>query len=109
MSTSTRTRKAPAKAVAVDLDRPDVVNHETGETADEVKQTYTSTATGRGGRTNTRKTRGVVHIRELAIEHTFDYASAHRQFRRGEHNAQKVSNPHFATSAHKRAAAAVGP
>ena len=47
-STSTRTKTTPARA--------DGVNYETGQTADEVKTLFTATATGRGGRTNTRKT-----------------------------------------------------
>jgi hypothetical protein len=41
---TTRTRKAPAKAT------PEVVNHQTGQTADEVKTTYVATATGRAAR-----------------------------------------------------------
>lgn len=46
---TTRTRKAPAK------DTPDVVNHETGQTADEVKTVWLATAQGRAGKVNTRR------------------------------------------------------
>jgi hypothetical protein len=52
-TTSTRTRKAPAKvAEKVDLD---VVNNDTGETAEVVKTIYVAEAQGRGGKVNRRK------------------------------------------------------
>ncbi|WP_111511774.1 hypothetical protein [Mycobacterium kyogaense] len=48
-STSTQTRKTTTT-------RADVVNQETGQTADEVKTQYVGIAEGRGGRVNRRKT-----------------------------------------------------
>jgi hypothetical protein len=51
MATATRARKT---TTAKEDTTP--VDHNEGTTSDEVKKTYLSTATGRGGKSNTRKT-----------------------------------------------------
>jgi hypothetical protein len=49
-TTTTKTTRKPAAKPAAE-----VIDNNTGVTADEVTKTYLVTATGRGGKTNTRK------------------------------------------------------
>ncbi|MDD7814452.1 hypothetical protein PP713_17950 [Mycobacterium sp. CSUR Q5927] len=57
-------KKAPGKQT---VHRPEVVNHDSGATADEVKATYRWTATGRGGKQNTRtSSHAVTHYVDVA-------------------------------------------